>query len=147
MTATNRGRLTTSLSEGEVFAGYTFVRLLGSGGMGEVYLAKHPRLPRLDALKVCEPTCPPTPNFLKGSIAKPTWQPSCGTHTSSKFTTEASGRVGCGSPWITSTAPTPLACCATTIQSECQRLMRSESSPLLPRRWTTRMQGAYYTGM
>jgi serine/threonine protein kinase, bacterial len=35
-----------------VFAGYTIVRLLGSGGMGEVYLAQHPRLPRRDALKV-----------------------------------------------------------------------------------------------
>ncbi|MFZ0834181.1 MAG: protein kinase [Mycobacterium sp.] len=34
------------------FAGYTVVRLLGAGGMGEVYLAKHPRLPRNDALKL-----------------------------------------------------------------------------------------------
>ena len=40
------------LGHGEVFAGYTIVRLLGSGGMGEVYLAQHPRLPRKDALKV-----------------------------------------------------------------------------------------------
>jgi serine/threonine protein kinase, bacterial len=40
------------LGEGEVFAGYTIVRLLGSGGMGEVYLAQHPRLPRHDALKI-----------------------------------------------------------------------------------------------
>ncbi|WP_281497910.1 MULTISPECIES: serine/threonine-protein kinase [Mycobacteriaceae] len=37
---------------GEVFAGYTIVRLVGTGGMGEVYLAQHPRLPRQDALKV-----------------------------------------------------------------------------------------------
>lgn len=40
------------LAEGATFAGYTIVRLLGSGGMGEVYLAQHPRLPRRDALKV-----------------------------------------------------------------------------------------------
>lgn len=40
------------LAAGETFAGYTIVRLLGSGGMGEVYLAQHPRLPRQDALKI-----------------------------------------------------------------------------------------------
>lgn len=40
------------LAEGETFAGYTILRLLGAGGMGEVYLARHPRLPRNDALKV-----------------------------------------------------------------------------------------------
>ncbi len=40
------------LGRGQAFAGYTIVRLLGSGGMGEVYLAGHPRLPRRDALKI-----------------------------------------------------------------------------------------------
>jgi serine/threonine protein kinase, bacterial len=40
------------LAAGQTFAGYAIVRLLGSGGMGEVYLADHPRLPRQDALKV-----------------------------------------------------------------------------------------------
>jgi serine/threonine-protein kinase len=40
------------LETGQVFAGYTIVRLVGTGGMGEVYLAQHPRLPRQDALKV-----------------------------------------------------------------------------------------------
>jgi serine/threonine protein kinase, bacterial len=44
--------LNQGLKEGDVFAGYTIVRQLGSGGMGEVYLAQHPRLPRRDALKV-----------------------------------------------------------------------------------------------
>jgi hypothetical protein len=40
------------LANGQVFAGYRILRLLGSGGMGEVYLAQHPRLPRRDALKI-----------------------------------------------------------------------------------------------
>ncbi|WP_141681265.1 serine/threonine-protein kinase, partial [Mycobacterium malmoense] len=40
------------LTSGQIFAGYTIIRLLGSGGMGEVYLAQHPRLPRRDALKL-----------------------------------------------------------------------------------------------
>jgi protein kinase-like protein len=39
-------------NNGEVFAGYVIQRLLGTGGMGEVYLAQHPRLPRQDALKI-----------------------------------------------------------------------------------------------
>ncbi|WP_308212128.1 MULTISPECIES: serine/threonine-protein kinase [Nocardia] len=40
------------LSTGDVFAGFTIERLLGQGGMGSVYLARHPRLPRLTALKL-----------------------------------------------------------------------------------------------
>ncbi|MDT5353576.1 MAG: serine/threonine protein kinase, bacterial [Mycobacterium sp.] len=40
------------LRGGQLFAGYRIIRLLGSGGMGEVYLAEHPRLPRHDAVKV-----------------------------------------------------------------------------------------------
>ena len=40
---------------GDTFAGYRVLRLLGSGGMGEVYLVQHPRLPRQEALKVLRP--------------------------------------------------------------------------------------------
>ncbi|BEK85606.1 hypothetical protein NSERKGN1266_15570 [Nocardia seriolae] len=35
-----------------MFAGYVIERELGRGGMGSVYLAKHPRLPRMTALKL-----------------------------------------------------------------------------------------------
>jgi serine/threonine protein kinase, bacterial len=40
------------LAAGTSFAGYTIVRMLGTRGMGEVYLAQHPHLPRRDALKI-----------------------------------------------------------------------------------------------
>ncbi|GAB2550376.1 serine/threonine-protein kinase [Nocardia heshunensis] len=40
------------LRPGEIFAGYVIQRELGRGGMGAVYLARHPRLPRWIALKL-----------------------------------------------------------------------------------------------
>jgi serine/threonine-protein kinase len=40
------------LTSGTNFAGFTVLRQLGAGGMGEVYLVRHPRLSRDDALKV-----------------------------------------------------------------------------------------------
>lgn len=43
------------LANGEHFAGYRILRPLGFGGMGEVYLVAHPRLPRHDALKILPP--------------------------------------------------------------------------------------------
>ncbi|APA99430.1 serine/threonine-protein kinase [Nocardia seriolae] len=41
-----------TLAQGQVFAGYTVERLLGVGGMGEVYLARDRDLPRPVALKL-----------------------------------------------------------------------------------------------
>jgi serine/threonine-protein kinase len=40
------------LAPGSTFAGYTIVRMLGTGGTGEVYLGQHSALPRQEALKV-----------------------------------------------------------------------------------------------
>ncbi|MFD4407460.1 protein kinase [Nocardia sp. NPDC058499] len=40
------------LQPGARFAGYRIVRRIGAGGMGIVYLAEHPRLPRQDVLKL-----------------------------------------------------------------------------------------------
>ena len=51
------------LEIGQVFAGYKIVRVLGAGGMGTVYLAAHPRLPREDALKVLPPDLTTDPEF------------------------------------------------------------------------------------
>jgi serine/threonine protein kinase len=48
---------------GEEFAGYTIESVLGTGGMGAVYLARHPRLPRRDALKLLNPAFSGDPNF------------------------------------------------------------------------------------
>lgn len=42
----------TGLAPGDSFAGFRLERRLGAGGMGEVYLAQHPRLPKMAALKV-----------------------------------------------------------------------------------------------
>ena len=53
-----------SLRPGEVFAGYTVERELGSGGMGSVYLAHHPRLPRYDALKLLRAELCADPAFV-----------------------------------------------------------------------------------
>ena len=53
----------TTLAPGDTFAGYTIERQLGAGGMGEVYLVRHPRLPRHDALKVLGPQLSGDPQF------------------------------------------------------------------------------------
>ena len=52
-----------ALNVGATFAGYRIIRLLGSGGMGEVYLAEHPRLPRRDAVKILSPAVSADPSF------------------------------------------------------------------------------------
>jgi serine/threonine protein kinase, bacterial len=43
-------------ANGATFAGYSILRRLGCGDMGDVYLVQHPRLPHWNALKVLSPT-------------------------------------------------------------------------------------------
>lgn len=44
--------MTSTFNPGDIVAGYTIESVLGVGGMGVVYKAKNPQLPRSDALKV-----------------------------------------------------------------------------------------------
>ena len=79
------------LNPGDVFAGYTIVRQLGSGGMGEVYLAQHPRLPRRDALKVLPATLTTDAEYRQrfsreADIAAELWHPHIvGIHDRGEF--------------------------------------------------------------
>ncbi|WP_233444440.1 serine/threonine-protein kinase [Nocardia puris] len=52
-----------SLRPGSVFAGYRIEGLVGAGGMGSVYSAHHPRLPRMVALKLLHPSFAADPVF------------------------------------------------------------------------------------
>jgi len=68
------------LGPGDDFAGYTIVEVLGAGGMGEVYLARHPRLPRRDALKVLPAGISSDPRFRarftrEADLASGLWHP------------------------------------------------------------------------
>ncbi|WP_156764045.1 serine/threonine-protein kinase, partial [Mycobacterium sp. 852002-50816_SCH5313054-b] len=68
------------LSEGARFAGYTVVRLLGAGGMGEVYLVRHPRLPRFEALKILRADLSADPDYQQrfnreADLAGALWHP------------------------------------------------------------------------
>jgi serine/threonine-protein kinase len=51
------------LAPGATFAGYSIVRMPGTGGTGEVYLARHPTLERHDALKVLPRAMTADPEF------------------------------------------------------------------------------------
>jgi serine/threonine protein kinase len=79
------------LGEGSLFAGYTVIRLLGAGGMGEVYLVQHPRMPRREALKILPVDVSADPNFRarftrEADIAAALWHPHIvGVHDRGEF--------------------------------------------------------------
>ncbi|MDT5080369.1 MAG: serine/threonine protein kinase, bacterial [Mycobacterium sp.] len=68
------------LAQGDTFAGFTILRQLGSGGMGEVYLIDHPRLPRREALKILPAALTADDEFRQrfnreANIAADLWHP------------------------------------------------------------------------
>ncbi|MCF8607595.1 serine/threonine protein kinase, partial [Gordonia sp. HY442] len=48
---------------GDVIAGYRVLSLLGSGGMGDVYVVEHPQLERKEAMKVISVAGASNPDF------------------------------------------------------------------------------------
>jgi serine/threonine-protein kinase len=79
------------LGEGWIFAGYTVVRPLGAGGMGEVYLVQHPRMPRREALKILPADVSANPEFRarfdrEADLASALWhQHIVGVHDRGEF--------------------------------------------------------------
>jgi serine/threonine-protein kinase len=80
-----------ALSGGAPFAGYTILRQLGAGGMAEVYLALHPRLPRRDVIKVLAEAVTADPEFRErfhreADLAATLWHPHIvGVHDRGEF--------------------------------------------------------------
>jgi len=80
-----------SVTVGTTFAGYAILRRLGSGGMAEVYLAQHPRLPRRDALKVMSEEITANTDFRErflreADLAATLWHPHIvGVHDRGEF--------------------------------------------------------------
>lgn len=69
-----------AVGNGSSFAGYTILRQLGAGGMAEVYLALHPRLPRRDVIKVLAEAVTADPEFRErfnreADLAATLWHP------------------------------------------------------------------------
>jgi serine/threonine-protein kinase len=68
------------LAPGDEFTGFTVVSLLGTGGMGDVYLVNHPRLPRREALKILSAHLTSDPEFRQrftreAELAATLWHP------------------------------------------------------------------------
>lgn len=80
-----------AIGNGAAFAGYTILRQLGAGGMAEVYLALHPRLPRRDVIKVLAEAVTADPEFRErfnreADLAATLWHPHIvGVHDRGEF--------------------------------------------------------------
>ena len=85
------GAATSVMANGASFSGYTILRPLGAGGMAEVYLALHPRLPRRDVIKVLAEAVTADPEFRErfnreADLAATLWHPHIvGVHDRGEF--------------------------------------------------------------
>src|SRR6201993_2833941 len=126
------------LASGQTFAGYRVISLLGSGGMGEVYLAQHPRLPRRDALKLLLHDWSAGAEYRarfnrETDLASTLWHPS-----SSVCTTGVRRTDNCGSRWTSSAGSTQPVSWPIHIRLECRSRKLLASSRQSLARWTTR---------
>ena len=134
------------LESGQVFAGYSIVRLVGSGGMGEVYLGQHPRLPRQDALKVLPASFSADGEFRQrfqreADLAATLWHPHIvGLHDRGEF----DGRL-----WISMDFVDGYDAARLLVDRHPRGMppmTSSRSSPRSPMRWTTPTSGCSCTG-
>ena len=110
--AGGRGRRSKGRSRsGRSCAGYRIEELIGRGGMGEVYRARHDRLERNVALKILSPRYAEDERFATGCCASPGWPPASTTRTSSPSTTPARRTDASSSRCATSREPTSARCC------------------------------------
>ncbi|SPM36967.1 nuclease PIN [Mycobacterium rhizamassiliense] len=85
------GAVAAVMANGASFGGYTILRPLGAGGMAEVYLALHPRLPRRDVIKVLAEAITADPEFRErfnreADLAATLWHPHIvGVHDRGEF--------------------------------------------------------------
>ena len=116
--------------------------LLGSGGMGEVYLAQHPRLPRNDALKMlpAEPTHDKEYRHRftrEADIAATLWHPHIvGVHDRGEF----EGQLWISMDYVEGTDADRLLTAG--IRTGCRRTRCARSSRPSPRHSTTRTSAA-----
>ena len=135
------------LAAGEEFAGYTILQVLGAGGMGTVYLAQHPRLPRQDALKVLSAELTADPQYQarflrEADIAATLSHPNIlGIHDRG----EHDGQLWISMDFVQGSDAAKLL--RERYRDGMQSSWRWRSSPRWPRRWTTRISAGCCTAM
>ncbi len=133
------------LTSGATFAGFKIVRLLGAGGMGQVYLVEHPRLPRSNALKVLAPEVSADPDYRERFIreeelAATLWHPNIvGVHDRGEF----KGQLWISMDYVPGTNASELL--KRSYPTVCRCGTSSRSLRRSPERWTTRINAVSCT--